>query len=74
MAYSDLRRNALLKVETDSDKRRALSQMPGGLLKAFLFVQTVKSVLTGSKLTKWRKDTPFAKNMPLSLLIKHFLE
>lgn len=37
MACSDLRGYALLKVETDSEKRRALSEISGGLLKAFLY-------------------------------------
>ena len=44
MAYADLRRNALLKVETGSEKQRALSQISADLLKAFLFpVKTVKA-------------------------------
>jgi len=52
-----------------------LSKISVGLLKAFLFVlKTIKSIPTGSKLTYWRKDTLFAENMPLSVLMKQFLE
>ena len=75
MAYSDLRRYAFLKVEVGSEEQRALSEISVGLLKAFLFVlKTIKSIPTGSKLTYWRKNTLFAENMPLSVLMKRFLE
>ena len=75
MAYSDLRRYALPKVEAGSEKRRALSEISGGLLKAFLFVsKTIKSIPTGSKLTCLCKDTFFTENTFLSMLMKWFLE
>jgi len=75
VAYSDLRRYAFLNVEVGSQMRRVLSEISGGLLKAFLFVlKTIKSIPTGSKLTYRRKDTLFAENMLLSVLMKRFLK
>ncbi len=75
MAYSDLRRNALLEVEAGSEKQRALSQISAGLLKAFLFrVQTVKASFKELQIERLEQKTTIYKQFALINTIETLLK
>jgi hypothetical protein len=75
VAYADLRRNALLKVEASSENQRALSQISAGLLKAFLFrVQTVMASFKELQIERLEQKTTIYKQFALINTIEAFFK